>query len=173
MTMNFQHQTSSAETPDSIRTNITIQTILPSGAAVGVVEHDGLAAYVSRNAMQSQQADLGDTFAALIAPNELPGSKIKWYTRRLVERASAGLPHGVLDKIAATLRSGGVWKPADFKQVDQTAAAVALETIYRKGGVSKFVRFDDPNSPGVDVWYTAYPDRADVDEFEEDDWRQE
>lgn len=85
----------------------------------------------------------------------------------------------VYDKVRAVLKEGGVWTlAAMFEEVfpgrtrgdgmqDYNAVSSAMRKMFADNECSKFSfwRTSEQVKPGRD-WFTCYPDRADVDEWE-------
>lgn len=96
------------------------------------------------------------------------------------EVAPKGVPvMSTYDKVRAVLKEGGVWTlAAMFEEVfpgktrgegmqDYNAVSAAMRKMFADNECSKFSfwRTSEQVKPGRD-WFTCYPDRADVDEWE-------
>ena len=86
----------------------------------------------------------------------------------------------VADRVRSIMSKGGVWTLASlFAELfpgktrgdglqDYSAVSAAVRAMYAKGECSKFQlwRSSDQSKPSRE-WFTCFPDRADVDEWEE------
>lgn len=84
------------------------------------------------------------------------------------------------DRVRALMQQGGVWTQGDlFEHLfpgrtrgdglsDYNAISAAVRTMYAKGECAKFQmwRSSSQSKPSRE-WFTCFPDRADVDEWEE------
>lgn len=86
----------------------------------------------------------------------------------------------VVDRVHALLSGGGVWTVATAFEwlfpgksrvtsvTEYNAVSAALRSLFARGHCAKFQlwRSPDQTKPGRE-WFTCYPEKADVDEFEE------
>jgi hypothetical protein len=154
---------------NGVRTSVTILNAVPGLGAWGTAECDGRMAFFGRGTVATHGLADGDRIEALLIPNLVKPDHTPWFGKRVFGPAGA-------DDLAPALRDvlsrGGVWTLADL--AEQISAPVshadaALEHLYDAGEVSKFVLFRKSGMKADKVWYTAFPDRADVDEWEEED----
>lgn len=145
----------------------------PNGAMLGRVQPGDEACFLSATAAKVTGAQVGESLLAEVLPNRRLDSGIPWFACRVVARHDDSLTPEYAATIEQTVRAGGVWQACQFRGASVAAASAVLEALYRRGGLSKFVRFDHPDQSGAEVWYTAFPGRADVDEWEDPDCSQE
>jgi len=97
----------------------------------------------------------------------------------LDEEPQPALP-STADRVRKVLRNGGVWTVASLFEdlfpgktrgdglTEYNAVSAAVRAMYSKGECSKFQlwRSSDQSKPSRE-WFTCYPEKADVDEWEE------
>ena len=133
------------------------------------------------------KADRTPWLAVHIAPVKVPtpvaAARPVQYTMpfdQFDEAAPTGAPTvSTYDKVRAIMKEGGVWTlAAMFEEVfpgrtrgdglaDYNAVSAAMRKMFADNEASKFSfwRTSEQVKPGRD-WFTCYPDRADVDEWE-------
>lgn len=133
------------------------------------------------------KADRTPWLAVHVAPVKVP---VPLATARPVQYAmpfdqfdeavpTSALQVSTYDKVRAVMKEGGVWTlAAMFEEVfpgrtrgdglaDYNAVSAAMRKMFADNEASKFSfwRTSEQVKPGRD-WFTCYPDRADVDEWE-------
>ena len=172
-------------------------SVLPSGAAFAVRLDDGSSCYIPLNVAQSVGVALGDDFTAKLVPNRfarkpdrapwlavhieraaVPASRAApvQYAMPFEEPGHAASPEPVASRVRDLMRGGDVWTVRSVH--DElgggasafTAIHAALQSMFSTGECAKFAmwRSETQRSPARE-WYTCYPDRADVAEWEADE----
>lgn len=148
--------------------------------AFAVADVDGRDVYISANVTARFNLQGGERASALLIPNTSQPDKTHWFCRMIVQGVNARTADQDRRVVWSTIAAGGVWKVSDLadevRRHDPTAteisselrAYVAAEAGYRDGLFAKFLLC----LPGAEkrdwrqTWYTARPDRADVDEWD-------
>jgi hypothetical protein len=143
-----------------------------SGYAFGVAT-DGLTVFISSSLARRLGVMPGDRVEGSIVPNRAKPEATPWYlTHGVVTVGGAQREadeEAVLDLLGD---AGGAWEAhqlaedLDLGDAGEIRVTVAMESAHLAGKVSKIVLFDH-TSEARRVWYTAYPDRIDVDEFDD------
>ena len=168
--------------PTGLR-RLTIHHRLPDGPAFAHVEGLEGTAYIPRSTANALRLKRGDRVRGAIVSNVIAPEKTPWYAPHAIYDEAAG-PNPDVETLRHLLFDcGGVWPlselarhlaaPGDDGQGSDagslsTRAYLAAEILYEQGGVAKFMRFDSPSGPVIRIWYTTNPDRADVDEWDDD-----
>jgi hypothetical protein len=168
--------TSSRDTTPARKAKITILHVLSrgEGSAFAVTEDTDEKVFIP--AVMSSRLGLrtGQTWDASVRPNLLRPDKTELFAchsfaQSCVDAGSDDLGPVVLEVLK---ENGGAWladEMAEWCGCAERDAMRALETLYqRKQGVAKVILFTSPDAPGQRVWYTAVPERIDVDEFEDE-----
>lgn len=178
------------------RVNVVIANVLSSGAAFACRMDDGVNCYVPVNVSNSVNAKIGDQFIAMIVPNRYTDKldRTPWLVVHLAVPEQGALPLpvppappkpvtpvlSVYDRVTATMKAGGVWTVATmFEELfpdgtregnlqDYNAVSSALRKMFEEGNCAKFAMWrTSGQSKASREWFTCYPEKADVDEWEE------
>ncbi len=136
-----------------------------NGPALGISSKDGKSVYFPATIATAFNMASGETWQSDLVTNTVEPERTPWFCRFVIARVEGGTQ----DEIGDLLADGGVWTAEQLAKVMQMSvfsAATALDALYLRGECSKFLRFDAPSSKPANVWYTKFPERADVDEFE-------
>ena len=151
-----------------IRTRIVFTQQLDNGAGFAVREDDGAEVYLTKMAVHAVRPEVGRTYTAVLVPNQHPTAMTPWFA---AHTASDDVKdEGYLKIVRDDLAAGGVHTGDTLAEAHGGAPAfwaAMLDVAYLNGECSKFVRFDSPKAPLVRAWYTAEPDAADVDVWED------
>ena len=154
---------------------VTIHTTDPFGAGFAVVEASGEEAYIPAAAMFTARLSAGMSIQCRLIPNRRLDAKTPWfvaYADPLTRRESSAMDGDFLSRIQSFLDEGDAWTPEMAAQAMGESLgpmAAGLEQLYRQERAHKFVLFHKSSRNGLKVWYTRYPDRCDIGEFEEDE----
>ncbi len=172
---------------------IIVANVLSSGAAFAARMDNGENCYVPVAVSQSVGAKIGDELTAKIVPNRYTDKveRTPWLVVHLVVPAQAALPMAavpqpvrqtmpIYDRVHAVLQGGGVWTVATmFEELfpgesrmggadDYSAVNNALRKLFNEGKCSKFNLWRSVTQlKASKEWFTCFPERADVDEWEE------
>lgn len=164
----------------SFQSEILVTNILPKGTAFGVLSADPtqkvfIPAHLSRGAALAPAARR----LALLVPNSMQPDNTPWMVAQIFDHTLQGAEFDELvTRVHDHLMKGGVWTvttlhstlfPHGIGGSDQAAAiADVLRTLFQRGAVARFQlwRAADPVGRPAREWYTCYPERADVDEWE-------
>lgn len=178
------------------RVNVVIANVLTSGAAFACRMDDGINCYVPVNVANSVNAQIGDQLVAMVVPNRYADKidRTPWLVVHLSvpEQGTLPLPEvvvppkpvvpvlSVYDRVAAAMKAGGVWTVASMfadlfpdgtregDTQDYSAVSTALRKMFEEGRCAKFSMWKNSNqSKASREWFTCYPEKADVDEWEE------
>lgn len=166
--------TSLADALSGITAHITVHNVLGDSAAFAVSDHDGGQVYIPRTICALTKPQIGDRLLATLVPNRLRPDQTPWFAQMAVPADNCRLTMaGVLE----LLRShGGVWTPVEVAgEIGDAAEAEAiapealalLEGLYHRGEIGKFLEVRSGMARPGRVWYSAFPERADVSEWEE------
>ena len=142
-----------------------------SGYAFGVAT-DGLTVFISAGLAKRLGVTPGDRVEGAIVPNKNKPDSTPWYLRDgIVTGAGEQRAADIENMLAFLDAEGGAWGKDELAELLDTEhgeirATAAMEVAHRDGRVSKIVLFDH-TSEERKVWYTRYPDRIDVDEFDD------
>jgi len=168
---------------------IVITNKLPTGTAFAVtLQTPAESVFVPGKVAAAARAEIGDRFMALLVPNVLEPSKTPWMAARIDaslpfapgELASNETDIDIVAQVRSTLQGGGVWTAKrmfehlfDTKRGSSGADAFAAVTaaLHDMFAAAQCAKFQLWPAPGADApareWFTCYPKRADVDEWEE------
>ena len=145
-----------------------------SGYAFGVAT-DGLTVFISSSLARRLGVTPGDRVEGSIVPNRDKPEATPWYlTHGVVTVGGAQRDADEAAVLALLSDAGRAWEADQVARFlglgdgGEIRVTAAMESAHLAGKVSKIVLFDH-TSEERRVWYTAYPDRIDVDEFEEGD----
>lgn len=166
--------TSLADALSGITAHITVHNVLGDAAAFAVSDHDGEQVYIPRTICALTKPQIGDRFLATLVPNKLRPEQTPWFAQMAVPANNCRLTMaGVLELLE---RNGGVWTPlevageivsgAEAEAVAPEAQAL-LEGLYHQDKIGKFLEVRSGMTRPERVWYSAFPERADVSEWEE------
>jgi hypothetical protein len=167
-------------------TEIVVVNRLDSGTSFGVtLDEPAESVFIPARVAEAAKAEVGDRFIALLVPNTIQPDRTPWMAARI--DTALPLPQvdgpaalaSTADRVRATMLAGGVWTLGEmFEDLfpgasrgaslqDYNAISAALRAMYAKGECAKFQlwRSADQTKPGRE-WFTCYPERADVDEWE-------
>ncbi len=165
--MTFRMQTSSASLVSVV--DIT-NRIAAGGPAFGVTHEDETQVYVPAAVAEYHKMEAGQSYEMHLIPNTVAPEKTPWFAKFVLRQSDdSNLPQVM--RLREAMEGGGVWttqQAADLLGLSPEKAFWILEHIYMSGSCSKFLRFDAPNTPPAEQWYTMFPAVADVDEFEEE-----
>lgn len=141
-----------------------------SGYAFGIAT-DGLAVFISAGLAKRLGVTPGDRVEGAIVPNKNKPDTTPWYLQEGIVTAAGEQRAADMETLLAVLDvEGGAWEAwdlANFIEAEHATirATAAMEVAHKAGQVSKIVLFSH-ESEERKVWYTRYPDRIDVDEFD-------
>ena len=170
--------------------DILITNVLDSGTAFGVTMGDGpQAVFVPGKVATAVKAQTGDRFVAMLVPNTIQPEKTPWMAARIEPALPLGqVPQptqsvelaSILGRVERTMMGGGVWTPTAMFEllypgatkgdspVVYTAVVNAMHGMFGAGKCAKFQLWSRPGQgTATREWFTCYPQRADVDEWEE------
>lgn len=163
--------TSLAEAVSGITAHITIHNVHDGAAAFAVSDHDGAQVYIPRSICTLTNPQIGDRFLATLVPNRMRPEQTPWFATLAVPAESGRM---TLASVLDLLRTeGGVWtadEVADAIARNGDAAPEAaglLEGLYRRNEIGKFLEMRSNQQAPLRIWYSAFPERADVSEWEE------
>ena len=147
---------------------ILITSILPArNAAFGKRTDTGESCYLSASIVANIGIKEGHLYEAKLRPNLINSDKTPWF---VIYVAPAAGPSEAEERIRELLfDDGGVWTPDELAEHSGAHAGIAesiAERFFRDRKLAKFLCFIGPGN-ATRVWYTASPDRADVDEWED------
>lgn len=151
---------------------VLITRVGPNGGYAFGLASDGLAVFISSGLTKRLGVTPGDRVEGSIVPNHARPEHTPWYLHAgVVVAGGERRARDVETLVGALTAEGGAWEAEDMLDVfapggaDKVRVVAALETAHMTKRVSKIVMFDH-RSDERRVWYTVYPDRIDVDEFE-------
>ena len=149
---------------------VTVIAVLPNGGGFGETQDTGEASYISASKISMFNLCVGDVLASNLADNPRAEARHKtpYTVANIVSIMRAGEDVEACP-VRRALLGGGVWtrdKLAADLGISDSAAAAAAERMYQRGECEKFVQFHSGKG-AQRVWYTAHPELADVDEFED------
>jgi len=174
---------------DNTLSSLTITNLIESGAAFAVRHGTGDTCYIPASVAFTSGLKAGDVVTAALVPNpnELARERTPFMARYVAPKVTPVDPLDVIandwdkkqpiDFIRDTLKEGGVWTTDTMHarynlEYDIKIAADdvrrLLSALFQEGACARFTMVMGPRqlNPSRE-WYTAYPDRADVDEFDE------
>jgi hypothetical protein len=160
--------------PDRHERRIVVLNVFADGqgAAMAATVDGYEKVFISARTVATLGIEPGQFFTALIQANTVRPDKTPWFAIRLTPEDAGAGPALRESILAVLLEEGGAWTPrkmADWCACSVPAAEAALEVIYANDTrVAKVVLFKAKESNGRRIWFTAVPDRIDVDEFEEE-----
>jgi len=172
--------------------DVTVTNLIQSGAGFATKHGSGESCYIPATVVHATGVKPGDIVKATLVHN--PAEDVQHRTPYLVtyvRRAEPVQLHFDLDEpkpttsvddfVRQTMREGGVWTVArlfqEYKNDDEARRSddvttynrisTVLRDMYGKGECSKwsFYRSSAQTKPGKE-WFSCFPDRVDVDEFE-------
>lgn len=171
--------TSSPDVSDITRSSITVTGVTTSGG-FATAECDGQGVYISRSAVKRLRLQPGDTYEADLVPNKAQPDKTPWFAMHVIDPQCSVtnlLPSDVLEHL---LSAGDAWTARDVCEVfldrepsesDEREMHRLLDTLFlSRRGVAKIMLYSEVGAGGASrTWFTAYPERIDVGEFEDDE----
>lgn len=160
---------------------LTITNLIESGAAFGIKHGTGDTCYIPASVAFTSGLQAGDVVKAALVPNpnELARDRTPFMARYVAPQPAESAAGGdaPIDFIRDTLKNGGVWTSetmfVHFKEHKTDAITVdtarrALDTLFNEGACARFTMVKGPRqlTPSRE-WFTAYPELADVDEYDE------
>lgn len=171
--MNMMPLTTSSADQSEVATHITIHNVI-EGAAFAIAEHDGGQVFVPRGMrMMYENLEPGARFRATLVPNRAKPEQTPWFALIMVPEDDTG-PLTAETVLRLMRETGGVWTPAEVAEelggpkASAGRAAALLESLYMTGAIDKFAHLRSGQGKPVRLWYSAYPDDADVSEWEEE-----
>lgn len=161
--------------PSGLRNaRVTILNVMADGqgAAFALTDDTCERVFISARAVAVHGLKAGQVWDAVLAPNEIMPDKTPWFSRNL-RPVEGALENDLVERVLAVLLDeGSAWTAHRMAlRLDCTTneADGALEVIYgRDTRIAKVVLFRATQQKGSRIWFTAVPDRIDVDEFEEE-----
>jgi hypothetical protein len=146
------------------------------GYAFGVAT-DGLAVFISAGLAKRLGVTPGDRVEGAIVPNKNKPDATPWYLREGIVTSAGEQRAADIEALISVLDTeGGAWNRTELAdRLDdqeqpwehyEIRATAAMEVAHKAGQVSKIVLFSHESEERT-VWYTRYPDRIDVDEFDD------
>lgn len=159
--------------PDRFEKRIVVLSVFAdgAGAAMAATTDDYEKVFISARTVATLGIKPGQFFTALLQPNTSMPEKTPWFAIRLTPEADGAGPALRESILNVLLEEGGAWTPrkmADWCECSLVAAEAALEVIYAHDTrVAKVVLFKAKEPNGRRIWFTAVPEKIDVDEWEE------
>ncbi len=147
---------------------LTVYSIGKKGEAFARIDN-GETVYIPAAVAHASGLKEGYITTGLILPNNRPRATTEWFcpyaepTLDVIDQTSR-------DLVMSVLKDGDAWTAADMAEETGLTVAVAaavLEQQFFAGHGAKFVRFTSPGAGDL-MYYTHYPDRVEVAEFEDD-----
>jgi len=166
---------------DNTLASLTITNLIESGAAFAIRHGSGDTCYIPASVAFTSGLKAGDVVTAALVPNpnDLARERTPFMARYVAPLAKEDGAQGTapIDFIRLALKEGGVWTPemmlAHFKGSHDDPITIddvrrLLGSLFQEGACARFTMLRGPRqlTPSRE-WFTAYPDRADVDEFDE------
>jgi hypothetical protein len=151
---------------------IVVTNRLSTGTCFGVtLGETPTAVFIPQKVAASCDLDVGDEATAQLIPNMREVDRTPYFAIRVAREPIPMTPrpadvHGALLR---KLRQGGVWTAkimAAHLNCDEATTAAAMQAIFASGGCSKFTLHVSNTGGPRNEWFTCYPERADVDEWE-------
>jgi hypothetical protein len=164
--------------------DVIVTNRLPSGTCFGVTDGtDPKGVFIPQRVALACSLDVGDTVQAQLVLNTVEAERTPYFAIRVAHKAvEPGENSSLTANVLVALKAGGVWtaktmgdlvfeeKGYSIGENPTAAAAGALASIFASGGCSKFSLLGPSASPVPrKEWFTCFPERADVDEWREDD----
>lgn len=167
-------------------TEIVITNALPTGTAfAATLDESPVGVFVPGRVAVASDVQIGQRVMALLVPNTTRPDRTPWMAARIEPHTgevdtAATVDASVPAKVRAVMKNGGVWTVAtmfahlfpDETRLSAAAKYSAISNTFRNmfaaGECAKFQmwRTADQSKPGRE-WFTCYPERADVDEWDE------
>lgn len=143
----------------AIDTTLTITNVIDTGSAFAETE-DGQCAFISSNIMRRAGALLGDVVSAKVVPNDREADRTPWRCI-FVSPGDREVHIDRTQQVLSVLEGGGVWTPDDMAEetgVSERACRAIMESIFRSGLCTKFLRYTDPGRHVDLVAFTLFPE---------------
>ena len=167
-------------------TNIVISHILPTGTCFGVTQDKPVeSVFVPGAVARDKGLVVGQEVDALLVPNTHQPERTPWLAAKIdllppATTTPLAVKFSIADRVSEVMRDGGVWTVSTmfeelFPGADKSAGikeyyavSTALRSMFERADCAKFQlwRSPDQSKPGR-VWFTCYPEKADVDEWAE------
>lgn len=170
--MNMMPPTASLTEKSEVTTHITLHNVIET-AAFAMAEHDGGQVFVPRGMRLMYDMAPGMRFRATLVPNRARPEQTPWFALLMVPENDLG-PLTAETVLRLLRDAGGVWTAAEVAeelggpQASAGRAAALLEGLYMSGAIDKFAHLRSGQGKPIRLWYSAYPDDADVSEWEEE-----
>ena len=166
---------------DNSLSSLTITNLIESGAAFGVRHGTGETCYIPASVAFTSGLKAGDVVTAALVPNpnELARDRTPFMARYVapITNEEGSKKDEPVDFIRSALKEGGVWtsetmftyfKAKHDDQISIDTVRRLLGALFQEGACARFTMVKGPRqlTPSRE-WFTAYPDRADVDEYDE------
>jgi hypothetical protein len=174
---------------DNASATLTVTNVIESGAAFAVKHGSGETCYIPATVAFTSGAKAGDVITAVLVenPNETARERTPYMARYVTPKDKPVDPFQAMldnwdkkqpiDFIRDTLKEGGVWTTESMfdlvrlmhdDQITIDTVRRMLGALFQEGACARFTMVKGPRqlTPSRE-WFTAHPDRADVDEFDE------
>ncbi len=162
---------------------VIVTAVLPAGTAFASRVETGENCYISTSIALRNGIAMGDKLFVEIAANRVQPEKTPWFVKWIVRRIEQGEGPAAVDvldtpearEIMEIVAAGGTWRPHELREemagrgFDVSAARChgICEAFHAKGLLARASVRRSPGSPNLATWFTANPEAADYDEFEE------
>ena len=165
--------------PNKATITVTNQLESMSSFAVRMDGVDG-AVFIPAKIATALKLGIGDTVEALLVPNTTQADRTPWLAIRVEPVKAQTSDYPIIERVKDVMKEGGVWNQSRmFEELfpngdratnldEYNAISAAFRSIFNSGGCSKFQLWRAAGqSKSSREWFTCFPDRADVDEWAE------